>query len=410
MEKEVIALKEVMKAKKRSDEFFPINWYKEKLEKDPVYFHEETNTWNVFKYKHVKEVLSNYKFFSSEGERTTISVGTKSKEGQTPDKVQLTSVDPPAHRKGRSLLSAAFTPRSLKEWEPRIRQVVRNLLDNIEENSENDIVQVLTGPLPAVVMADLFGLSGTDQMLFKKWVDILFQPFDKNNQADIEAQKQKAAKEYYEYLYPYVAERRFNLSDDIISDLIRAEVDGEKFTDDEIVRITMMILGAGIETTSHMLANTFYALLYDDQSIYKELRANIELVPNTVEEMLRYRFHMSRRDRTVKQDNDLLGVPLKKGDVVIAWMSAANVDEEVFENPFSLDIHRSNNKKHLTFGSGAHFCLGAPLARLEGKIALEEFVQRFSKIEPVEGFELEENLTDSATGQSLTHLPLKIYK
>jgi cytochrome P450 len=172
----------------------------------------------------------------------------------------------------------------------------------------------------------------------------------------------------------------------------------------------MMILGAGIETTSHMLANTFYALLYDDQSIYKELRANIELVPNTVEEMLRYRFHMSRRDRTVKQDNDLLGVPLKKGDVVIAWMSAANVDEEVFENPFSFDIYRSNNKKHLTFGSGAHFCLGAPLARLEGKIALEEFVQRFSKIEPVEGFELEENLTDSATGQSLTHLPLKIYK
>ncbi|MEC0013055.1 cytochrome P450, partial [Bacillus cereus] len=97
-------------------------------------------------------------------------------------------------------------------------------------------------------------------------------------------------------------------------------------------------------------------------------------------------------------------------DVVIAWMSASNMDENVFDNPFSLDIHRSNNKKHLTFGNGPHFCLGAPLARLEMKMALEAFLQKFSRIEPVEGFILEKNLTASATGQSLTHLPIKVYK
>ena len=126
--------------------------------------------------------------------------------------------------------------------------------------------------------------------------------------------------------------------------------------------------------------------------------------------MLRYRFHISKRDRTVKQDNQLLGPELKKGDMVIAWMSAANMDEEMFDDPFSLNIHRPNNKKHLTFGKGPHFCLGAPLARLELTFALKTFLQSFSRIEPVESFDLEANLTDSATGQSLTHLPMKVYK
>jgi len=210
--------------------------------------------------------------------------------------------------------------------------------------------------------------------------------------------------------YPIVVQKRSNLSDDIISDLIRAEVDGERFSDEQIVQTTMLLLGAGVETTSHAIANTFYSLLYDDQSLYGELRDHVELVPNTVEEMLRYRFHMSRRDRTVKQDNNLLGTELKKGDVVIAWMSACNMDENMFDDPFSLNIHRSNNKRHLTFGNGPHICLGAPLARLEMKIALEAFLQRFSQIEPVEGFQLEENLIASATGQSLTYLPMKVYK
>jgi cytochrome P450 len=136
----------------------------------------------------------------------------------------------------------------------------------------------------------------------------------------------------------------------------------------------------------------------------------VELVPKAVEEMLRYRFHISKRDRTVKQDNNVLGVELKKGDVVIAWMSAANMDESMFENPFELNIHRNNNKKHVTFGHGPHFCLGGPLARLELNLALTAFLQKVSRIEPVESFELEKNLATSAPGQSLTHLPLKIFR
>ncbi|MCS0670104.1 cytochrome P450 [Cytobacillus firmus] len=410
MLKEVIPVNEITNFQSRAEEFFPVEWYKDMLHHHPVYYHEQTNTWNVFTYEGVKQVLGNYEFFSSAGPRTTIFVGANDKQEKASPLTNLTLVDPPDHRKGRSLLAAAFTPRSLKNWEPRIEQIAEELVENIQENNEVNIVEALAAPLPSMVIADLFGVPIQDRTQFKEWVDILFQPYDKERLEDIELQKQNAAKEYFQYLYPIVVQKRSNLSDDIISDLIQAEVDGEKFTDNEIVQVTMLLLGAGVETTSHAIANTFYSLLYDDESLYGELRKDLKLVPNAVEEMLRYRFHMSRRDRTVKKDNNLLGVELKEGDVVIAWMSACNMDHRMFEDPFSINIHRPNNKKHLTFGNGPHFCLGAPLARLEMKIALETFVKKFSRIEPVEGFKLEKNLTASATGQSLTNLPMKVYK
>ncbi|MGE7186785.1 cytochrome P450 [Peribacillus sp. NPDC006672] len=407
MMKEVIAIKEFTRFKTRAEEFSPYAWCKRMLENDPVSYHEGTATWNVFKYEDVKRVLSDYKHFSSVRKRTTISVGTDSDEGSIPEKIKITESDPPVHRKRRSLLAAAFTPRSLQNWEPRIQEIADELIGQMEGETEIDIVQSLASPLPTIVMSDLMGVPSKDRLLFKKWVDILFLPFDKEKQEEVNELKQVAAKEYYQYLYPIVVQKRLNPADDIISDLLKAEVDGEMFTDDEVVRMTMLILGAGVETTSHLLANTFYSLLYDDVEVYRELHENLDLVPQAVEEMLRFRFHLIKLDRTVQEDNDLLGVELKKGENVVVWMSAANLDEEMFEDAFTLNIHRPNNKKHLTFGNGPHFCLGAPLARLEAKIALTTFLKKFKHIEAVPSFQLEENLTDSATGQTLTSLPLK---
>lgn len=407
--KEVIAVKEITRFKTRTEEFSPYAWCKQMLENDPVSYHEGTDTWNVFKYEDVKRVLSDYKHFSSVRKRTTISVGTDSDEGSVPEKIQITEADPPEHRKRRSLLAAAFTPRSLQNWEPRIQEIADELIGEMDEDTEIDIVQSLASPLPIIVMSDLMGVPSKDRLLFKKWVDILFLPFDKEKQEEVNELKQLAAKEYYQYLYPIVVQKRLNPADDIISDLLKSEVDGEMFTDDEVVRTTMLILGAGVETTSHLLANSFYSLLYDDKEVYRELHENLDLVPQAVEEMLRFRFNLIKLDRTVKQDNDLLGVELKEGDNVVVWMSAANLDEEMFEDPFTLNIHRPNNKKHLTFGNGPHFCLGAPLARLEAKIALTAFLKKFKHIEAVPSFQLEEKLTDSATGQTLTSLPLRAF-
>jgi cytochrome P450 len=406
MSQEIISLADVTPFQTRSEEFFPLAWYEQMLKHGP-YYHEGTDTWHVFAYDHVKQVLANYEFFTSEGTRTTIAVGAKSIS--MPKRVKLTSIDPPNHRKSRSLFSAAFTPRSLKDWEPRIQQIAEELVADIQENETTDIVKALASPLPSLVIADLFGVPLHDRNQFKHWVDVLFLPYVKGMEDEIETKKQAAAKEYFEYLYPIVVQKRQNPTDDIISDLIQVEVDGEKFTDEEIVLSTMMLLGAGVETTGHMLANTFYSLLHDDPTLYQQLRNDVSLAPKVTEEMLRYRFHISKRDRTVKQDNDLLGVKMKKGDVVVAWMSAANMDEQMFADPFTLNIHRPNNKKHLTFGNGPHFCLGAPLARLEINIALTVFAKQFTRIEPV-AFDLETNLTNAATGQTLKYLPLKAYK
>jgi len=410
MNKEIIDMQEITKFQSRSEEFFPMDWYKKMLIHYPVYYHKETDTWNVFKYKDVKQVLSKHEFFSSVGNKSTTAVGANNKEGEIPEKVNISSVDPPQHQKNRSLLSAAFTPRSLKIWEPRIQEIANKLVNDMEANSTVDIVKQFSGLFPTMVMADLIGVPSTDSLMYKSWVDALFQPYVKGKEKEIDEKKKTAAREYFQYLYPLVVQKHSNPSDDIISDLIKVELDGDRFTDDEIVRTTMLLLGAGIETTGHMISSMFYSFLYDDTTLYEQLRNDLELVPKAVEEMLRYRFHISKRERFVKQDNDLLGVELKKGDVVIAWMSAANMDEEMFDNPFEINIHRPNNKKHLTFGNGPHFCLGAPLARLELNIALKTFLQKFSSIESVESFNLEENLTESAPGQSLVYLPLKVYK
>ncbi|MEC0244298.1 cytochrome P450 [Paenibacillus chitinolyticus] len=410
MYKEVVSIQDITGFKTRAEEFFPLHWYRRMLSDAPVYYHEGTDTWNVFRYDDVKQVISNSEYFSSEGTRTTIAVGADNKEGSIPAKVNISSVDPPQHQKNRSLLSAAFTPRSLKNWEPRIRHIVQLLLDNMEPHSTVDIVQSLSGPLPSMVMSDLLGIPLQDSHRFKNWVDILFQPVNKENERESAERKRTAAKEYYQFLYPIVMKKRSDPGEDIITDLLNVESEGERFTEDEVVRTTMLLLGAGIETTSHSISSAFYSFLHDDKMLYEELRSDLDLVPKAVEEMLRYRFHISKRHRTVKQDNHLLGAELKKGDLVIAWMSAANLDERVFENPFELNIHRSNNKKHLTFGNGPHFCLGAPLARLELDIALRGFLERFPRIEPVDSFELERNLVTSAPGQSLTQLPLRIVR
>lgn len=407
MQKEIIQAAKITQFRSAVEEFSPFEWCKHQLEHEPISYNEATNTWNVFRYVDVKRVLSDYEHFSSERVRTTISVGADNEVGSTPERINL-SKDPPLHRKSRSLLSAAFTPKSLSLWEPRIHEVVGKLIKDMGDEPIIDIVKSFSSALPTIVIADLLGVPSEDRFLFKEWVDHLFLPLPIDNIEDVRELKRQAARNYYNYLYPHVVAKRTHLTDDIISDLIRAEVDGERLTDDEIVRMTMFLLGAGIETTSHLLANTFYSFLYDNDQIYAEVQSHRELLPNTVEEMLRYRFHTARMDRTVKQDNNVLGADLKKGDVVVAWMSAANLDKTVFEDPFTLNIHRPNNKLHLTFGNGPHFCLGAPLARLEANIGLGLFMDHFQSIEPVPGFKLEENLTPFAAGQTLTYLPVRV--
>jgi cytochrome P450 len=149
----------------------------------------------------------------------------------------------------------------------------------------------------------------------------------------------------------------------------------------------------------------FYSMLYDQPGIYQELRADISLVPNLVEEVLRFRFPASM-DRRVAQDTNVFGPEMKAGQPIVAWIGAANRDESQFARADAFDIHRPGNQHHLAFGAGPHFCLGAPLARMEANMALASFVKRFADIRQVEGFDVGEHLTESITGQSLKSLPI----
>ncbi|WP_375790248.1 cytochrome P450 [Paenibacillus agricola] len=402
--KQAILTHEIPGFKTKEEFWNPYHWYKEMRDNHPVYYHEGQQVWNVFTYENVKRVLSDYQLFSSKSERTQIAA--LSQDSGELDRTTVIFSDPPEHRKRRSLLSAAFTPRHLKNWEPRINTIVNELIQDMDQMSEIDIVGSFAIPLPITIIAELLGVPAVDRKLFKQWVDIIFLPFSSGNLAEQNEKKAKAALEFSEYLHPVIKGKRENPGDDIISDLINVEVDEDRLTDDEIIKMTRGLLGAGLETTSHLIANCFYSFLYDKPGIYQTLREDIDLVPKAIEEVLRYRFNIMKLERTIKEDTDLFGPKMKKGEMIIAWTSAANLDEAVFPHPEQFDIFRPNNREHLTFGNGPHFCLGAPLARLEVEIALKAFIKHYPNIQSVPSFDFVDHLSFSAFGQSLNYLPI----
>jgi cytochrome P450 len=398
-----ILLNEISKLKSKQSQWEPFTWYKEMRENNPVYYDAEQDVWNVFLHEHTKRVLSDHELFSNKKERSLIPTPRKDFDNRS----NINLVDPPEHRKRRALQSQAFTPRSLKEWEPRIKAIVDELIVDMEGESTVDIVEELAIPLPVTVIAELLGVPSKGRGLIKSWSDILFLPYNQDAYVDIAKQKGQAMQEFRDYLFPIVQDKRNHPVDDIISDLTKAQLEGEQLTEEEVVMSSIGLLGAGNETTTKLISNIFYCMLFDKPGIYQELRTDVSLVPNLIEEVLRFRFTASM-DRRVAQDTSVFGHKMKEGQVVVAWIGAANRDESIFAHAEEFDIHRPNNQHHLCFGSGPHFCLGAPLARMEASIALTAFVKRFADIRPVEGFEVTEHLTDSVLGQSLENLPIMV--
>ncbi|CAG7625940.1 Cytochrome P450(MEG) [Paenibacillus allorhizosphaerae] len=398
-----ILLNEISKLKSKQSQWEPFAWYKEMRENSPVFYDAEQDVWNVFLYEHAKRVLFDHELFSNKKERSLIPTPSKSFDNRS----NVNMVDPPEHRKRRALQSQAFTPRSLKEWEPRIQAIVDELIADMEGESTLDIMEKLAIPLPVTVIAELLGVPSKDRRLIKSWSDILFLPYNKEAFVDIDQQKRQAMKEFRDYLFPIVQEKRKHPVDDIISDLTKAELEGEQLTDEEVVMSAIGLLGAGNETTTKLISNVFYCILFDKPGIYQELRSDVSLVPNMIEEVLRFRF-TAHMDRRVAQDTNVFGHEMKEGQVIVAWIGSANRDESEFAHAEEFDIHRPNIQHHLSFGSGPHFCLGAPLARMEARIALTAFVKRFADIRPVAGFEVTEHLADSVLGQSLENLPIMV--
>jgi len=245
----------------------------------------------------------------------------------------------------------------------------------------------------------------TDRKKIKEWSDILFMPYSKEKFNDLDVEKGIALNEFKTYLLPIVQEKRYHLTDDIISDLIRAEYEGERLTDDEIVTFSLGLLAAGNETTTNLIINSFYCFLVDSPGIYEELRKEPTLISKAIEEVLRYRFPITLA-RRITADTNIFGPFMKKDQMIVAWVSAANLDTKKFSQATKFNLHRIGNEKHLTFGKGPHFCLGAPLARLEAEIALTTFINAFEKIELSSSFNLEKCILENE--QTLKFLPIRL--
>jgi cytochrome P450 len=291
-------------------------------------------------------------------------------------------MDPLRHRKLRTLVSQVFTPRVVAGLAPRIAEITTSLLDSLDGADRFDLVDALAYPLPITVIAELLGVPAQDRPQFRSWAEALFnqQTVDATTVPTEELVNAIAPtmREMNEYLLMHIRHRRRQPTDDLIGKLTTAEVDGERLADEEIVGFAGVLLLAGHVTTTALLGNA--VLSFDRHpAAAAAVRADRGLLPAAIEEVLRYRSPFPRLGRVATTDTEIGGHAIPAGQLVIPWIAAANRDAARFPEPDRFDVHR-NSTGHLAFGHGIHFCIGAPLARLEAKIALDILLERYHDI------------------------------
>lgn len=299
----------------------------------------------------------------------------------------LLEIDPPDHTRLRALVHKAFTPRMVESLRPRIHAIADTLLDEMGDHGEADLISAFAFPLPITVIAEMLGIPTADREQFRRWTKVLlFSPDGDENRA--------ALMEFGMYMNQMIDERQANPQEDIISALAHAEEDGDTLNRMELLSMLFLLLVAGHETTVNLIGNGTLALLQHPDQLQK-LRSDPALIKPAVEEMLRYNGPVDiTTNRWAFEDVEIGGKVIGQGDMVYASLLAANRDPEQFPDPDRFDITRDPNR-HIAFGNGIHYCVGAPLARMEGAIALNALVQRLPQLElavPAESLEWTTNM------------------
>lgn len=347
----------------------------------PVEFDTRTGLWNVYGYPEVQEVIGDPVTYSSD----TMRVLPKNMVPDFSLDGFITQIDPPEHGKLRKLVSSAFTRKVVADLEPRIAELTHELLDEAREQDTFELVRDLAYPLPVTVIAELLGVPSGDRALFKRWADALFQrdaeislnQSEEARRADLEATT-KPWKEMTSYLADHAAERRRRPRADLLTRLVEAEVDGERLPDDQVVNFAIVLLLAGHITTTMLLGNTVLCLdAFPEQQA--RVRADRSTIPDVLEEAIRFMTPFALLGRATTREVELGGVTLPADQMIMIWLAAANRDPRQFPDPDVFDPGRDPNP-HLGFGRGIHFCLGAPLARLEGRVALDILLDRFDTL------------------------------
>jgi cytochrome P450 len=292
----------------------------------------------------------------------------------------LLTLDPPDHTRLRRLVSGAFTPRAIAGLEPWIREVTVRLLTATGGAAGFDLIDALAFPLPIAVISHLLGVPAEDQAQFRAWGHDVAASLEIQTAAAARAQSRAAELALTGYLQDLVRERRAHPDDSILSALIAAEDEGDRLTSGELVSTSLLLLIAGFETTVNLIGNGTVALLGEPGS-WDRLRRDPALVPAAVEEMLRYDSPVQMTVRTATEDVEVGGRVIAAGRSVVVFIGGANRDPAVFEQPDEFRIGRPDPGRHVSFSLGMHHCLGAALARLEGRIAIEELTRRYPALE-----------------------------
>src|SRR3984957_9022596 len=291
----------------------------------------------------------------------------------------LLTLDPPDHTRIRRLVSGAFTPKAIAALEPWIREVAAGLLDRAGAGPGFDLIDALAFPLPIAVICHLLGVPAQDQASFRAWGHDVAATLEPHTMEASLSQSRAAEVALSGYLRDLVAKRRADPDDSLLSALIAAEEDGDRLTSAELVSTALLLLVAGFETTVNLIGNGTVALLTapDGRQQWDRLRQGAAPVPGAVEELLRYDSPVQLTSRNATQDVELGGTLIRQGTPVIVAIGGANRDPAVFDEPGRLMTDRPNAARHLSFSLGIHHCLGAALARLEGRIAVEELTSRY---------------------------------
>lgn len=290
-------------------------------------------------------------------------------------------MDPPDHTRLRSLVAQAFSAKMIEGMRPKIQAAVDELLDKVAPAGQMDMIADLANPLPGIVIAEMLGVPKEDQPRFKEWANDYARFLGTlGDSEELRDPANRAVIELSDYIRVVAAQRRVEPREDLITALVQAEEQGDRLTHDELVATCFLLLFAGNETTTNLIGNGVLTLLRNPDAL-RQLREQPALIRTAVEEFLRWESPVQFTDRAVIEDLEIGGQQILAGQYVRTILGAANRDPAQFENPETLDLSRRPNR-HIGFAHGIHFCLGAPLARAEGQIAINTLVGRFPELAP----------------------------
>jgi cytochrome P450 len=365
---------------------------------DPLPWHAGSGgAWCVLKHADVMSVSRDpQRFTSTRG----IQIGMNAEARPAFVPPTILEMDPPQHNQYRKLVIGAFTPRAAKVQETMVRQIARECLDAIEPGTVADLVEGLAVPLPMYVIAEMLGVPRSDRARFKQWSDSMIEAGGGRRSAATDAM----LGEMLRYFAAVLAERRRAPKDDLVSTLAFAEIEGETLTDPEILMFCITLLAAGNETTRNLISGGSLLLMRHPEQ-RQRLLAEPALLPNAIEEMLRWWTPVQSFTRVATRDTELRGKRIAEGDVMMLLYASANRDEEIWgEDADRFDVARDHaHLRHLAFGFGEHLCLGAPLARLEARVLFEELLARY----PAFALEGEPGMLHSRLMHGVERLPVR---